>query len=310
MLNNEETSDLLNKGSNFYLPAQTFRTLFDRQNNEDSNELYKGTIVETGEGGSEVEITYILDKYPWVCLFEGDILIGDGESLGVHPTRKPVNWYAQIRNHYRGMSNVEKDYYWPNATVPYMVEPSLVEDVKKAIAHFEKYTRVRFTPYNKHKHKDYVSFSLGVTSHSPVGRQGGKQTISIGAGYTIGVILHQIGHSLGLWHEHSRLDRDDYIEIIKENMDPRNLYNFEKHPLASKDPSKDFGGYDYESIMHYPANVFSINGQPTIKAKGGQSIGSRNGLSKGDIHIINLMCQQIFTPDAVWSRKVKLPEKN
>ncbi len=44
--------------------------------------------------------------------------------------------------------------------------------------------------------------------------------------------------------------------------------------------------YDYDSIMHYPANAFSNNGKNTIdvsKAPPGIVVGQRNHLSVGDI---------------------------
>jgi hypothetical protein len=42
--------------------------------------------------------------------------------------------------------------------------------------------------------------------------------------------------------------------------------------------------YDYNSVMHYPANGFSVNGQPTITPKkSGVTIGQREKLSDTDI---------------------------
>jgi hypothetical protein len=53
-------------------------------------------------------------------------------------------------------------------------------------------------------------------------------------------------HAIGLMHEQSRSDRDDYIRMIKENLkDNINNGNMAKTSTFDHNP------YDYESIMQY-----------------------------------------------------------
>ena len=59
---------------------------------------------------------------------------------------------------------------------------------------------------------------------SPVGRQylkKGMQELSIGKGCNSkGIILHELMHALGFWHEQSRSDRQSYLEVLWENINP------------------------------------------------------------------------------------------
>jgi hypothetical protein len=59
---------------------------------------------------------------------------------------------------------------------------------------------------------------------------------------TNSLILHELGHVIGFYHEHSRPDRDDYV-----NVGSTGNRNLDRIPNGNT-----LGlGYDYASIMHY-----------------------------------------------------------
>ena len=88
--------------------------------------------------------------------------------------------------------------------------------------------------------------------------------INLGIGCEhMGVILHEIGHMLGTWHEQARMDRDKYVLIVTQNIKKERERQFQKQSSSSTQGLE----YDYSSVMHYPADAFSKNGRPTIAIK-------------------------------------------
>ncbi len=67
------------------------------------------------------------------------------------------------------------------------------------------------------------------------------------------MLLHEIGHLIGLYHEQTRLDRDTYIEVIWSEIVQGQEHNFEKRTVGEVDSRSV--PYDYKSIMHYGKSV-------------------------------------------------------
>lgn len=100
-------------------------------------------------------------------------------------------------------------------------------------------------------------------------------------------IIHEIGHAVGFWHEHSRPDRDEYVEVLHNHIKTGYERNFKK-----LDPSvvNSHGvGYDYNSIMHYNRDFFAkYNGLDTLRAREANiPIGQAVALSPTDIEQTN-----------------------
>lgn len=214
------------------------------------------------------------------ALVEGDIILGSVEEL--HAAG------AIIRTKIGGKR-------WPHGIVPFELAKDLPFTNKlavfQAIDHLQRHTNLTFverTHKNRENYSDYIRFrpAEGTTCSSSVGRKGGKQYINLAPRCHTMNSVHEIAHAIGMWHEQSRADRDQHVRIIWQNIEEDSQNNFNQH-LGN---SKDYGEYDYRSIMHYGAYAFSKNGEKTIiPYDDSVSIGQRVALSDKDIAAINAM---------------------
>lgn len=190
-------------------------------------------------------------------------------------------------------------YRWTNNIVPYMFADLTVAQQEWVRLNLDKMEEqigcISFV--ERTTEADYVRVTNSDSGcFSYIGRIGGAQQLNLqnytpGTGcFVNGTVQHEFIHALGFYHMQSATERDDYVEIVWDNIVAGYENNFNTYPATT---ITQFGvEYDYGSVMHYPPVSFSTNGQPTIIAKdpvGGAQMGQRQGMSDKDIARIKAM---------------------
>ncbi len=216
-----------------------------------------------------------------MAVHAGDMVLGRAADLEIAPTElgaSPLLGPPTPRH----LAHIGDAFLWPGGIVPYEIDaevsPEQADTIRAAIQEWNEKTVISLQV--REAQADYARFALTDSGNcrANVGMIGGEQGIYIPPrGCSVLALVHEIGHAVGLYHEHQRQDRDTHITVLEEELDQRSRRWYSAiHPGV--------GPYDYASAMHYATTSgFSRNGGHYIETiPPGLHIPS-SGLSQGDI---------------------------
>uniref|UniRef100_A0A915DGN6 Metalloendopeptidase n=1 Tax=Ditylenchus dipsaci TaxID=166011 RepID=A0A915DGN6_9BILA len=207
---------------------------------------------------------------------------------------------STVGKHSKRIWNEYKDGH--NYIIPYAIatnyDTSQLARIQGAISDIEKNTCIKFKLINtkaladEYQNKSHVEIKSvpGGGCHSVIGRKPGKNMVKLEIRVTATktciahhVIIHELLHLLGLYHEHQRPDRDEFITIHKERVLKGRIANFN----IAKGADTFRLPYDYCSIMHYRDVTFSANSLPVMVTKESK-FQANLGKAKNPSELINL----------------------
>ncbi|XP_066438499.1 astacin-like metalloendopeptidase [Eleutherodactylus coqui] len=163
--------------------------------------------------------------------------------------------------------------------------------IRSAIQEYTSLTCIRFV--ERKTEMDYIQIRPVDGCWSYLGKIGGPQELSLLSLGCVskGIVQHELNHVLGFVHEHTRSDRDAYVDIIWPYILAGHVNNFVKSIPETNNLALQ---YDYTSVMHYGKYAFTtVPGHPTIVPKPNATVpvGQRYGLSSLDLMKINHLYQ-------------------
>ncbi|XP_055599592.1 seminal metalloprotease 1-like [Uranotaenia lowii] len=211
--------------------------------------------------------------------YEGDLVLNQRQLDTAKSGRNPV---------------VTPEEKWINNLVPYVVEenyfsPENIRLIREAMNRIEEVSFIQFRP--RKSEQIYLVVSGEPTGcWSTLGRHRGPNRMNLSPAECMreGSVVHQLLHVLGFGHETNSVDRDFFMDIVYQNIEPSLGVNLRKYDGFQ---FPDFGiSMDMDSILHFGWNHFSLDGSQTIYTKErNATLGQRESLSLKDIRKLNMM---------------------
>jgi astacin (peptidase family M12A) len=179
---------------------------------------------------------------------------------------------------------------WPEGVVYYVIDPGLPNQQRVAdgIAMWQPVTNLRFIESSTAPSRIRFKWAPPGNCNSSIGRTGGEQIINLDDTCLASGVAHEIGHAIGLFHEMSRMSRDNDIAI---GSCQSTNHNYDKYAAGT---GQDIGPYDFDSLMEYDGCGQCSNGQFFIRRLSDNScVHASNAVSVGDRYAAGLLYRYV-----------------
>ncbi|CAH1773098.1 unnamed protein product [Owenia fusiformis] len=185
---------------------------------------------------------------------------------------------------------------WPGGIVYYKIDntkfsSAVVDNITLAMSQISSKTLRCIKFQERTVQRNYINFVKDDGCFSEIGMKGLDQELSLGTGCNqVGTMMHEILHAIGVSHQHTRNDRDDYVKVNWSQIKASVKVNFEK-----RDNDNDTNvPYCFNSIMHYGNFAFTSRKDVktlTSKTKPSMTFGQRVKLENCDIMYLKKLYQ-------------------
>jgi hypothetical protein len=157
---------------------------------------------------------------------------------------------------------------WPKGVVPIEVSSEVEESqqfewIKEIMKELEESNQIKIRLADPLKDNARVLIKRGKENcYAQVGFTGEVTSMSLSPACSKAAIYHEFFHILGFYHEQNRFDRDEYLEILWENIDETFWPQFKLFPENSFPRPYTSGGpfnFTFDTIMIYDSKFFSTN---------------------------------------------------
>ena len=232
------------------------------------------------------------------AVIEGDIIIGGKDRVRAATLAAEAALADPDRDNGDGTKalTVDSDFgLWTRAAsgvveVPYVIEAGDSAVIMAAISEINRVLQGALQWVPRAAQVDYVAFNIATPNAgfcaSALGRSGGRQMVFGDPLCGVGVLIHEMGHAMGLLHVQADVNPAPFIDTRLSRIPPPSRSQSDQQFY-----SRTLDGYDYASIMHYGRSGFFAYADPitTETRPPGIDIGARITFSSADVDALKRM---------------------